>query len=75
MKKKLLVALMAIGVLALAVACKAKECQCTSVRSGEPPAHSLEPLGNHKNCSELDRQWTASDSSQDLLKKTCVEAE
>ncbi|MBR1834736.1 MAG: hypothetical protein IJ785_04435 [Bacteroidales bacterium] len=75
MKKKLLVAFMAIAVLAVVGACKEKNCHCTSVRAGEVPAHSLEPLGNHKNCSELDRQWTASDSSQDMLKKTCVEAE
>ena len=55
--------------------CKEKRCKCTTFRAGETPAVGLEPLGSHSNCAELDAEWMASDSTNDLLKKACVPEE
>ena len=35
----------------------------------------LEPLGSHSNCSELDAEWVAADSTSDVLTKKCVPEE
>jgi len=71
--KKIFVALSLLALVAVVTSCKEKRCSCTTVRGDNMyTSHSLEPLGNHSSCSELDREWLASDSSGDMLFKTCV---
>ena len=70
MKKILILA----GILVLVFSldsCKAKRCKCTTFRDKYLPAISLEPKSGHKNCSELNMEWQAADSTHDLLAKTC----
>lgn len=72
--KKILLALGALAIIAVVSSCKEKRCECITYRTDYAPARSLEPLGNHKSCSELDAEWPSADTaSQDLLKKECVE--
>ena len=52
--------------------CTKKRCLCTTTRVNHQPTRGLEELGDHKNCSEFDKEWVASDSTGDLLVKTCV---
>jgi len=75
MKKKIVLVCLAAMALGIMAGCKEKRCSCITQRINERPAHSLEPLGNHKNCSELDREWMSSDSTHEMLMKTCVEEE
>lgn len=75
--KKVFVVLSLVAALSVIASCgKEKRCQCTTYRgdgSTYRPAVSLEALGSHASCSELDATWTASDSTGDMLKKTCVD--
>ena len=74
MKKKALAAAMMLVVLSLA-ACKEKRCRCVYDRFSERPSECFEPLDGHKSCSEVDKEWMASDSTFEIIKKTCVEEE
>lgn len=75
--KKVFVALSLVAALTVLVSCgKEKRCQCTTYRGDGTtyrPALSLEPLGSHASCSELDESWLASDSTGEMLKKVCVD--
>ena len=73
--KKILVAAALLLFIAVTVGCKEKRCKCTTLRAGETPAIGLEPLGTHSDCSELNADWEASDSTGDLLTKVCVPEE
>ena len=74
--KKVMFVLSLCAILLTVSACKAKRCECKTFRGNEViPAYCYEPLNGHRNCSELDMEWTASDSTQDILKKTCVPEE
>lgn len=73
MKKKFVFVCLAAMALCMLAGCKEKRCRCTTRRAGQLPAVSLEALGSHKSCSELDREWMASDSTGDILSKNCVE--
>ena len=73
--KKTIVTIALILVVACLTGCKEKRCKCITNRYGELPAVGLEPLGSHKDCSELDAQWTASDSTSDILTKKCTPEE
>ena len=64
----LLVLLLSFGV----VSCTKKRCLCLTERKAHQTARSYEDLGSHKNCSELDKQWDASDSTAHIIKKTCT---
>lgn len=73
MKKRIaLLALLAVVAVATLASCEKKRCSCVTIRKDHQAAHSLEELGSHKNCSELDKEWMASDSTGDMLLKTCV---
>lgn len=74
MKKILVVAAILLFIAGL-VGCKEKRCKCTTYRINETPAVGLEPLGDHSNCSELDAEWSAHDSTGDIMNKTCVPEE
>lgn len=71
--KKFFVLLSVVASLLVVSSCKEKRCECTYVRPGYRNSVALEPLGSHANCSELDDQWVANDSTQEMLIKTCVE--
>ena len=75
--RKIIVTASLLVAVTLFSGCKEKRCHCVTMRPSEIlyPAHSLEPLGNHKNCAELNMEWMASDSSMEMLEKTCVEEE
>ncbi len=70
--KKLFVVLGLVAAMAAVVSCKEKRCECITTRAGFADARSLEPLGSHKNCSELNAEWVSADSLSDVLKKDCV---
>jgi hypothetical protein len=69
--KKLLIALGIIALIATVSACKQKRCACTTYRTGYSPAHSLEPKTG-SSCADT-TQWTATDSSGDIIIKICDE--
>lgn len=70
--KKAIVTVALLLIIACLSGCKEKRCKCTTLRAGERPAIGLEPLGSHSNCSELDAEWVAADSTSDVLTKKCV---
>ncbi len=74
MKKKFFAVMLVLAVLVVS-GCKEKRCRCTYDRLSERPSTSLEPLAGHKSCSELDKEWMASDSTMEIITKTCVEEE
>lgn len=55
--------------------CTKKRCICTTVRSGFQNARGIEELGEHSNCSELDKEWVSSDSTRQILNRTCIPEE
>lgn len=61
--------------LALFSSCSKKRCNCLTTRVGYQTARSIEDLGGHSNCSELDAEWIANDSTSELLNKTCTPAD
>lgn len=73
--KKILIASALVLLLASMSSCKEKRCRCVTSRAHEADAISLVPLGNYANCSEMDRQWMAADSSGDLLVMKCHDEE
>lgn len=71
--KKTLTILALVALVFSITACKEKRCKCTTFRGNSTiPAYSLEPLGSHKKCSDLDKEWQASDSTGDIIKMSCV---
>ena len=75
MKRKVVVLSLAVLFLCFLAGCKEKRCKCTTNRRGKKPAVGLELKGNHRDCSELNAEWMASDSTHELLTKTCVDEE
>lgn len=74
--KKFFAVLGLVMVLVSLTGCKEKRCACTTVRgNGEFTAHSLEPKGTHKDCSELNKEWVSADSTGTILVMECVDEE
>ena len=78
--KKIFIAMTLVLAFAAITGCKEKRCACTTTRgdggaNGEYVCHSLEPKGSHKDCSELNKEWTSSDSTNTMLLMECVEEE
>lgn len=73
--KKSIAIIAVLLIIACISGCKEKRCKCTTVRANFTPTVGLEPLGSHSNCAELNAEWTAADSSGDILNKTCVPEE
>ena len=76
-KKKIFRVMMVCGVGCLLAAvcfvgCTKKRCICTTERYGFQPARGIEDLGGHANCSELDEERVADDSTMQYLYKKCV---
>jgi len=67
-----LAALCCLLTVACLTGCTKKRCLCVTTRYGYQSVRGLEELGEHANCSELDKEWEASDSSAQILTKTCV---
>lgn len=73
MKRKITIVAFFLCVASLAmVSCSKKRCTCTTIRKDHQTARSYENLGSHKNCSELDDEWVASDTTGHLVTKSCV---
>ena len=75
--KKLIVPLM-LGLVSVALltGCKEnKRCNCVTTRYGYQAARGIEELGDHANCSELDSEWVAGDSTAQIITKTCIPLE
>lgn len=77
--KKFFVVLSLVAMFFVMTACKEKRCACTYTRAlgnnSYMYSHSLEPKAGHSNCSELDKTWEASDSSSNLISKSCIDEE
>ncbi|MBP5644470.1 MAG: hypothetical protein J6W95_00900 [Bacteroidales bacterium] len=65
-------ALCCLLTVACLTGCTKKRCLCITERHGYQNARGLEELGSHKNCSELDAEWDAHDSTAQIITKTCV---
>ena len=76
--KKAIIFLSLLLLLAVTYSCKEKRCVCTYTRSvnstpGAPLAsRALEPLGDAASCADLNRNFSATDSSGALVKVECV---
>jgi len=71
--KKIFVALSLLVLVAVLASCSEKRCSCTTVRGDhEYESHSLEPLGSHKSCSELNAEWISTIDNATMLVKECV---
>ena len=64
-------ALLLVSAVAL-TGCTKKRCLCSTERPKHQTTRALEDLGDHKNCSELDKEWIASDSTSQMIIKTCT---
>ena len=75
MSKKKIILLLPLALLLLSVCltgCTKKRCLCITQRKNHQSTRALEELGSHKNCSELDAEWQASDSTAHIITKTCT---
>lgn len=71
--KKIFITLILAALLVVVASCTKKRCDCMTVRYKYDTTHSLEELGSHKNCAELNKEWVAvEDSSGDIITKTCI---
>jgi hypothetical protein len=74
--KKILALLTMLVIVAVVTGCKEKRCACTTIRGNyEYTSHSLEPLGSHSSCSDLNAEWTSTIDGVTLLSKECVPEE
>ena len=53
---------------------KAKRCVCVTQR-GKEFCRGIVALGSDASCDQKNAEWTASDSTRDILKMTCVPEE
>lgn len=68
-----LAALLLVSTLCL-TACTKKRCLCITERKLHQTTRAYEDLGDHKNCSELNKEWQASDQTAHMINKTCTPA-